>query len=191
MMTAHEHIQILRLDAGGRPLEWWTWQKAVAAYCRDEVLWEAGTDNFEILGGRNRFTGLQSRLSVNSIIATFGASQGSFDLAPPLNNRELFRRDDHLCMYCGERFPVSQLSRDHVVPVSRGGADCWENVISACKACNARKADRTPEEAGMRLLAVPYRPTFAEHLLLSGRHIRADQMAYLRQLAPRRERLAA
>jgi 5-methylcytosine-specific restriction endonuclease McrA len=75
-----------------------------------------------------------------------------------------------------------------VVPLSRGGRDQWQNVVSACIACNVRKGSRTPAEAGMPLLAVPYRPSWVEHLILSNRNILADQMEFLRSHLPKRRR---
>ena len=53
------------------------------------------------------------------------------------------------------------------MPVSKGGRDIWENVVAACFHCNSRKGNRTPQQAGMPLLAVPYRPSWVEHLILS------------------------
>lgn len=67
-------------------------------------------------------------------------------------------RDRYTCQYCGQRLPMSDLNYDHVVPRSQGGKTVWENIVSACYACNAVKRDRTPEQAGMRLLAKPARP---------------------------------
>ena len=84
-----------------------------------------------------------------------------------------------LCLYCGNAYPRSTLTRDHVQPVSKGGRDIWENVVTACYHCNSRKGNRTPQQAGMPLLAVPYRPSWIEHLILSNRNILADQMAFL------------
>jgi 5-methylcytosine-specific restriction endonuclease McrA len=75
------------------------------------------------------------------------------------------------------------LTRDHVVPASRGGSSAWENCVTACRHCNQRKDDRTPEEAGMKLLAVPYTPNLAEYLILSNRRILADQMEFLLSFA--------
>jgi len=66
-----------------------------------------------------------------------------------LSRREVFLRDKHTCLYCGRE--TKQLTLDHVIPRSRGGAHTWENVVSACIACNHRKAGRTPQEAGMPL----------------------------------------
>lgn len=67
-------------------------------------------------------------------------------------------RDKFTCQYCGARLPMSQLNYDHVVPRRLGGKTVWENIVTACYPCNARKAGRTPEMAGMRLLRRPFRP---------------------------------
>ncbi len=82
-------------------------------------------------------------------------------------------------------FSYSLLSRDHVTPFSRGGQDTWSNVVSACRRCNNAKASRTPEQAGMQLLAVPFTPTYAEYIFLKGRRVLADQMEYLIAHFPR------
>jgi 5-methylcytosine-specific restriction endonuclease McrA len=74
----------------------------------------------------------------------------------PLTRRNVFQRDGHRCQYCGTtREP---LSIDHVLPRSRGGADSWDNVTTACLSCNVRKGNRTPREAGMPLHREPHRP---------------------------------
>jgi len=80
------------------------------------------------------------------------------------------------------------LTRDHVMPVSKGGRDTWVNVVTACWSCNVRKGSRTPQQAGMPLLAVPYRPSWVEHLILSNRNILADQMEFLVNHLPRDRR---
>lgn len=74
----------------------------------------------------------------------------------PLTRRNVFQRDGHRCQYCGSAHAV--LSIDHVMPRSRGGSDSWDNVTTACLACNVRKGNRTPREAGMPLLRQPHRP---------------------------------
>ena len=104
---------------------------------------------------------------------------------PPLNSPALFRRDGYLCMYCGQHFRASDLSRDHITPISRGGIDDWNNVVTACKRCNNHKANRSPEQAGLQLLAVPFTPTHAEYIYLKGRRILADQMEFLLAHFPR------
>jgi hypothetical protein len=72
------------------------------------------------------------------------------------NRRNLLLRDDGMCQYCGKGMPSSQLSVDHVVPTSRGGAaNSWENQVIACRRCNGRKGNRLLSEAGMRLVRPP------------------------------------
>ena len=74
------------------------------------------------------------------------------------NRKNVFRRDDHSCQYCGVR--AHDLTLDHVLPRSRGGPTTWENVVACCRRCNASKRDRTPDEAHMALRRPPRAPTF-------------------------------
>lgn len=173
---------ILRLDIAGMPVTWIPWQEAVSLYCRNMVAWTAGNHEFTFHGGISRISGQRSSVDVNSIIAVKRSSTHKHvhRTIPPLTNRELFLRDAHLCMYCGGEFPETELTRDHVVPLSRGGIDRWSNVVSACRHCNTRKGNRTPELAKMPLLAVPYVPNWAEFLALSNRRILMDQMKFLK-----------
>jgi hypothetical protein len=96
------------------------------------------------------------------------------DYVPPLNNETLFRRDAYLCLYCGERHSSRELSRDHVRPFSQGGRDVWTNVVAACRSCNNYKAWRTPEQAKLQLIAVPFMPTYAEYIFGPARARRPD-----------------
>ncbi len=75
-----------------------------------------------------------------------------------LNRRNIFARDRNRCQYCGRRFPMSELSLDHVRPRSQGGQSSWENLVCCCVRCNARKGGRTPEQAKMGLVRRPVRP---------------------------------
>ena len=110
---------------------------------------------------------------------------------PPLNNRTLFKRDANLCLYCGMRFMTRDLTRDHITPVSQGGYDNWNNVATACRRCNNYKGGRTPEQAAMQLIAVPFTPNYAEYIYLKGRRVLADQMQYLLAHIPRSSPLHA
>lgn len=85
-----------------------------------------------------------------------------------LSRKNILRRDGHRCLYCG-RGDIP-LTLDHVVPLSRGGEESWENLVCACVKCNNRKGDRTPEEANMPLRRRPMRPnhvTFISHFVSS------------------------
>lgn len=76
------------------------------------------------------------------------------------SRHSVFERDRNVCQYCGKVLPRTQLTLDHVVPQSRGGADTWDNLVVACMRCNVRKGNQTPEEAGMILLRKPGRPAW-------------------------------
>lgn len=75
-----------------------------------------------------------------------------------LNRRNIYARDRNHCQYCGKRFPLSELSIDHVVPRTLGGKLTWDNVVCACTRCNAKKGGRTPHQANMTLITKPVMP---------------------------------
>lgn len=178
--------QVLRTDISGMPLEWIGYQDAARLYFSEQVAYTCGSLLYKIRGGINARSGMRSVMEINSIIATAGRNQTLRDTyIPPLSNSTLFNRDSRLCLYCGNRFRDSDLSRDHVTPLSRGGGDIWNNVVAACKRCNNYKAGYTPEEAGMELLAVPFTPTHAEYIYLKGRRVLTDQMEFLQAHFPR------
>lgn len=77
---------------------------------------------------------------------------------PKFNSRNLWERDGGLCQYTGRRLRPGEGNIDHVIPRSRGGATCWENCVLAATDVNSRKADRTPEEAGLTLRRQPHAP---------------------------------
>jgi 5-methylcytosine-specific restriction endonuclease McrA len=93
-----------------------------------------------------------------------------------LTRKNVMLRDAHQCQYCGRRPPVRDLNIDHVLPRSRGGADSWENLVTACRVCNLRKGWKTPEEAMMRLLRVPGPPRWSSTVqILLGTPSRFDE----------------
>ena len=175
-------LRILRINTAGFPIEWLSWQEAVCLHARELVSWTYGEEVMEVHGGHSRLTGEQTLMTLNSILACRGKVFNKTRTEPPLNNRALFRRDQYVCLYCGNHCKECQLSRDHVHPLSRGGTDSWTNVVTACKRCNTRKGNLLIEESNLELLALPYRPNHAEYLALthSGR-ILGDQMAFLRK----------
>ena len=89
-----------------------------------------------------------------------------------LTKREVLRRDDYTCQYCGKRFPY--LTIDHIVPRRLGGQHSWNNLVAACPACNHRKGGRTLEQAQMRLLRTPHEPP-SSALYMFARHLRNNQ----------------
>ena len=165
------------------------YRDAVRIYHLGQVAYSCGNTLYKVYGGTNAVTRKRSIIEVNSIIATAGESyswlRNRDKYLPPLNNKALFARDAFLCMYCGNRFLARDLSRDHIKPISKGGEDHWQNVVTACKRCNNHKAGQTPEQANMELLAVPFIPTHAEYVYLQGKRVLTDQMDFLVAHFPR------
>lgn len=83
--------------------------------------------------------------------------------AVTFSRRNVARRDHYTCQYCGVQPGVGRITVDHVIPRSQGGATTWTNCVAACLECNGRKADRTPEQARMRLRHPPIRPEWRPH----------------------------
>jgi 5-methylcytosine-specific restriction endonuclease McrA len=86
------------------------------------------------------------------------------------NRRNIFARDNNQCQYCSKKFPTSELSLDHVLPRSQGGASTWENIVCACVACNVKKGGRTPKEAHLHLIRKPEKPKRSPLLNLKMSH---------------------
>ncbi len=183
-------MDVLQLDVSGRPQAWISTREAAVLYACDCVAWTLGDTVRVMRGGTQRSTGLQSRIALHPIIAVRGVVPSrAWRITPALTNPKLFTRDRNVCAYCGGRFGLEQLTREHIVPVSRGGRDHWMNCITACKACNGHKGSRMPEEANMTLLYLPYVPSLHEDMILRGRRILADQMDFLLASVPRSSRL--
>lgn len=183
-------MSILALDANWMPHRWVSVEDAITYEAKNLVSEHLGMDIYVYHGGRNR-QGERSILKTNSIIVLSGAPNARKYKEPALNNESLFNRDRHMCAYCGGVFKDSQLTRDHIQPLSLGGKDRWMNVVTACKRCNNLKGDLAP---GQKLpngmfspqgtktidpLYVPYVPCKAEYMILKNRKIKADQMEFL------------
>lgn len=173
-------MHILRLNKAGQPIEWLNWQQATCLHARELICWRSGETIYRIRGGRNRISGQQSIIELPSIMACDGSQMARPRINPPLNNRTLFERDGYHCLYCGKKFPYLGLTRDHIIPISRGGKNVWMNVVAACKRCNQHKGNRLLSEISMELIALPYRPNPAEYLaLVNSRRILQTQADYL------------
>lgn len=184
--------QILQLDVQGTPQTWISYEKAAYYYSRKMIAWEVSSEKIVLHGGISKLTGQQSILELSSIIALSGRmshKQNHLCNYLPISNRTLFRRDSNMCAYCGRLFSFDNLTRDHIMPKSRGGLDVWTNIVSCCSKCNRFKGNKTPEEANLELLFLPYVPVKSEHLILSNRYILQDQMQYLLNRIPDNSRI--
>jgi 5-methylcytosine-specific restriction endonuclease McrA len=143
--------QTLLLNATYEPLRVVHWQKAITLWCQGKVEIVAVYDR-EV-----RSVSFSIKLpSVIRLLRRIRMRRAAEYV--PFSRANIYARDQHACQYCGESFPSSDLTFDHVVPVAQSGRKDWENIVTCCVNCNRRKGGRTPEQAGMRLIRRPRRP---------------------------------
>jgi 5-methylcytosine-specific restriction endonuclease McrA len=143
--------QTLVLNATYEPLRVVSWQKAVTLLFQDKV---------EVVAQYEReIRGVTVRLRLPSVLRLLRHARMKRPYAHvPFSRTNVYARDAHRCQYCGRPFSPTDLTFDHVMPVARGGHKGWDNIVTCCIPCNRHKGDRTPEEAGLRLMRRPYRP---------------------------------
>jgi hypothetical protein len=184
--------EVLVVDKSGNPREWTGLEEESARYyALGKVICNLGSPVHTFYGGMNS-KGERSKIEVSSIIMVDGPVFGRdfYTRETIYAERDiLYARDAYICAYCGIQFKYNQLTIDHVIPKSHGGRHTWVNTVSACKSCNHGKADRTPEQAGMQLLYVPYAPNLQEKLLLDNHKVLYDQMEYLLSKIPKSSRV--
>lgn len=141
----------LLLNAGHEPLRVVDWRRAFCLVFQDKV------DILEEHSTVVRSVTLQFRVPAVIRLRRWV----NLKRRPPIirfSRSNIYLRDDFTCQYCARKFTERQLTLDHVMPVVRGGRKNWENIVTACMPCNQRKGDRTPDEAGQRLLRAPHAP---------------------------------
>jgi 5-methylcytosine-specific restriction endonuclease McrA len=191
MPTDPSDPRILIIDAQGLPVRWAHLMRAARYYAAGKVLTDLGENLFSMTGGLQEISGERSEFITSSIVMIRGRHRIPLGHAHVgLTKHRLFARDRHMCAYCGDHYPDSELTVEHIVPVSRGGQHTWTNVVTACRSCNTRKGNRRPEEAHMPLLYVPYAVCRNEGFILSNRRILADQMLFLQASLPKHSRWA-
>jgi 5-methylcytosine-specific restriction endonuclease McrA len=143
---------VLFLDVDWRPLRVECWQRAIS----DVFLGKAEVIEYSRDRTIRGVTREHPMPSVVRILRRFRRDK----LRIKFSRLNIYARDRFVCQYCGQRFASEDLTFDHVMPRSRGGRTSWDNIVTCCVGCNAVKADRTPEQAGMRLVRRPTKPQF-------------------------------
>ena len=152
--------QTLLLNATYEPLKIVDWRKAITLWCQGKV---------EVIAVHDReIRSVSFSVKLPSVIRLlrYITIRKHFDRVP-FSRANIYARDGHRCQYCGREHPVSELTFDHVVPVSQGGRTNWENIVTCCVTCNRRKGGRTPAQAGLRVIRPPRRPTRAPAVRLT------------------------
>lgn len=139
----------LLLNATYEPLRVISWQRAVSMLCVGKV---------EVVKSYDRILRAVSwSLKMPAVVRLTSFVQRQ-RMRIAMTRQNIFLRDNYQCQYCLKKLSAKELTRDHVLPRSKGGGMTWENIVSACVACNGNKGCRTPAEANMRLAKKPERP---------------------------------
>ena len=165
----------LVLNASYEPLRICTWERAICMWLDDKV---------EILATYSEkvYDALKDWCGKMPAVVRLLKYISLEVKAVKFSRINVFGRDRFSCQYCGVQPGTSSLTYDHVVPKSRGGATKWENIVTCCIECNWKKADRTPEEAGMKLKNKPYCPDrkpFMRRLVVSLPHTPDEWRDYI------------
>lgn len=142
----------LLLNASYEPLRVISWQKAVILLFKEKV---------EVIASYERvIRGVSLSLELPSVLRLRCRVRVARHIHQvPFSRANIYLRDKYRCQYCARQLPHSELTFDHVIPVSKGGRKGWENIVTCCIACNRRKGGRTPAQAGLELVRKPKRPT--------------------------------
>lgn len=155
-MTANLDTRTLVLDQAYRPCGVVSWMDAVTAVFNDKA---------DVLEEYEHVIHSPTMTNKPAVIRLRRAFKR--EVKPVKFSRvNVYARDEYRCQYCGERKPTDELTYDHVLPRSRGGKTTWTNIVTCCHDCNREKKNRTPEEAGMRLLKKPVQPKAAPEIML-------------------------
>lgn len=143
-------FRTLLLNASYEPLKVISWQRAIALWFEDKVEILKEYSDFDLKS--QNFT-----MKCPAVVRLVKFVKGHRNKVK-FSRSNVFGRDSYSCQYCGCTPGTTNLTYDHVLPRSRGGKTEWSNIVTACYACNSKKADRTPEEAKMRLRQRPIKP---------------------------------
>lgn len=145
-------LRSLLLNSSYEPMRIVSWQKALILWFQDKV---------DILEYHATFArSARSSFQLPSVLRLRSYVRPRMNGAVRFCRENVYIRDNYTCQYCGNQLPPRQLTLDHVVPASKNGKKNWTNVVSACRDCNQRKANRTPKGANMPLLSDPKMPNW-------------------------------
>ena len=150
-------MRTLILDETWRPVAVVTWQRAMYLLVTGKAQPVHEYDDVRIRSAREEF-------KLPSILRMLARHKRKKSVT--FNRLSVFARDNFQCSYCGIHCSPKKMTIDHVLPLSRGGQNRWTNVVAACGACNNKKGNKTPKEAGMNLRVKPHRPKWSPGLVL-------------------------
>ena len=152
--------QTLLLNATYEPLRVIHWKRAIC------LVWQNKVEVLEVHDQELRSVSARFKLpAVMRLVKMVKVEVGRHGVK--FSRVNIFIRDNYHCQYCGKAFRTEDLTFDHVIPISRGGKKCWENIVTACWRCNNKKSGRTPREAKLKLLRPPKKPSWRPYTALA------------------------
>jgi 5-methylcytosine-specific restriction endonuclease McrA len=150
----------LLLNATYEPLRVLHWKRAIT------LLWQGKVEVLEVYDREIRGVSITVKLpAVLRLLRVVKVK--NWHGAAKFSRANIFMRDRYTCQYCSKRFRTEDLTFDHVVPIARGGRKTWDNIVTACLPCNNRKSGCTPEEARMKLIKRPEKPSWQPSITLT------------------------
>lgn len=151
-MSVTSSVRSLLLNAGYEPVRIISWQRAIVLFFQGKV---------DILEYHSTFArSVRSSFQLPSVLRLRRYVRPRLHGPIRFCRENIYIRDNFTCQYCGDRFNANHLTLDHVIPASLNGKKSWTNVVAACRPCNQRKANRTPQTANMPLLKEPASPSW-------------------------------
>jgi 5-methylcytosine-specific restriction endonuclease McrA len=150
-------MRTLLLDCNYFPVKIISWQKAMILFLADRAEMVDAYDDKIIHS-------VTSNYKLPRVLRLFQTHKLSQNVK--FSRMNVFFRDLFQCQYCAIKLPASELTFDHVVPVSKNGRTCWENVVTCCKKCNTNKGSKSLKMANMKLLRIPKKPNWSPELCL-------------------------
>ena len=143
--------QVLLLNLSYEPLKIINWKKAITLLCLGKV---------EVVEEYSReIHSVSFTIKLPSVVRLLKMVRRS-QSPVKFSRQNIYARDRYRCQYCGSHLPTEDLTYDHVIPKSLGGKTEWKNIVTCCIKCNRKKGGRTPNEASMKLIRKPTRPTW-------------------------------
>lgn len=152
-----ENARTLLLSNGYEPIQTISWQRAIVLLSLGKV---------EVVEEYDGFVRSQSLVIKIPAVVRLLRVFKKFRKPVKFSRINIYARDNYTCQYCSQKFKISELTYDHVVPRAQGGKTTWNNIVSCCDDCNGKKANRTPEQAGMTLMSKPEQPKWVPALTI-------------------------
>lgn len=159
--------QVLKLNAAYVPIGVYSWKDAITDWVNGKIEIVEEYDKVLNYGYDRHLDTFKGAMNMPAVVrlTNFVSPKKNLKFYKAFTRRHVWERDQGICQYCGVKVSLKEFTYDHVVPKSQGGPANWKNIVCSCVTCNRKKANRTPEQAGMKLIKKPVAPKTADDYL--------------------------